>query len=180
MNQLEDAIFAWVLAGSGLAASSISWALQNIRQPGTTHITMRMRAIREVGSDWLVVEDNPTPSAGAEILHKLRGVRRVTLTITCFADEAIGAAGPMSIVSDVIASAGLPSRGGALAAAGVGISSSSDVLAIEGVVGNTTLEPRATADVVFYATSELVETGTYIEHVVVTDEIPTPDEVFTI
>lgn len=273
MNTLEDAIFAWVLAGSGLTADKISWAVQNQRAPSGTCITLRMRAIRGVGSDWLVNEDNYTAYAGqvftanaaanqlaiaahglatgdgpllasttgvlpanlaaatnywavvdttglirvattqanavavtpvvvdigdagtgvhtltgaatftrqgAGILRRLRGNRRVTLTITCYADTAIGADGPMSIVADVVSAARLPSRGDALAVAGVGISDASDVLAIEGVVGNTTIEPRASTEVVFYATSELVETATYIEHVVVTNEVPAPDEPFTI
>lgn len=180
MNTLEDAIYTWVRVGSGLAAENVNWAAQNQRSPVGAHITLRMRAIRPVGNDWVDVEDNPTPSAGAEVLYKVRGMRRVTLTIACFGESPIGAAGPLAIVNDVLTALALPSRSAALAGAGVGISSIAEVLALDGVEGSTTFEPRAQVDVFFYATAELVETGTYIEHVEVENQVANPDEDFTI
>lgn len=180
MNTLEDAIWTWVQTSSGLPADRVVWSSQNSPVPANPYITLRMRSIRAVGSDWLHVEDNPSPSSGAEILLKLRGMRRVTLAITCYGVTPIGAGGPAAIVSDVLASVGLPSIGDTLAASGVGLSNLGDVQAIDGVVGSTLLEPRATADVIFFATSELVETATYIEHVVATRELPDPDETFTV
>lgn len=177
MNTLEDAIYTWVATASGL---TVDWAAQNQPAPAGPYITMRMRSIRPVGSDWVTVEDNPSPSSGAEVLYKVRGMRRVTLSLQCFAGTPIGASGAASILTDVLTAVSLPSRSAALAAAGVGISNLSDVQAIDGVVGSTLLEPRATAEVVFYATAELVETGTYIEHVVITNEGTTPDETFTV
>lgn len=181
MNTLENAIQAWVQSKSGLAAGRVIWAAQAKQpRPASPYITLRMRSIRAVGVDWTRVEDNPAPTAGAEILIKLRGMRRVILTITCYGDTPIGATGPAAIVSDVLAAVGLPTQSEALSAAGVGLSNLGDVQSIDGVVGSTLLEPRASADVTFYATSELVETATYIEHVVVTRELPDPDESFTV
>lgn len=181
MNQLEDAIYTWVRVGSGLAAANVNWAAQNQASPVGTHITLRMRSIRPLGNDWVDVEDNPSPSAGAEVLFKVRGMRRVTLTIACYGEDPIGADGPLAIVNDVLTALALPSRSDALASAGVGISQIADVQALDGVEGSTTFEPRAQVDVVFFAAAELVETGTYIEHVGgVENSVLTPSETFDI
>lgn len=278
MNALEDAIFAWILFGSGLAADHVIWAAQNSPAPSGPYVTIRMRTIRPLGNDWVDVENNyqaiaavtftadaltnqlatgaahtlnsgdgpirltttgTLPAAvggnlaagidywtirddathvrlarthvdavaaspvaidltsagtgthtlddsptfarqGAEVNYRARGMRRVTLTITCYGDSPIGAAGPSSVVGDVLSAVALPSRSDALAAAGVGISDLGEVVAIDGVVDSTLLEPRAFSEVVFFATSELVETGTYIEHVQVTNQVPTPNEVFNV
>lgn len=278
MNALEDAIHAWIVAGSGLAAGQVIWYGQNGPAPSGTYITVRMRSIRPTGNDWVDVDDNTQtiaavtftanastnqlatssphtlssgdgpirltttgvlPTAvggdlaagtdywpvvddathvrlarthadavattpvviditgagtgthtlddsptfarqGAEVLFKVRGMRRVTLSLACFGTSPIGASGPAAILNDVLSAIGLPSRGDALAAAGVGISNLSDVVAIDGVVGSTLLEPRATAEVLFFATSELVETGTYIEHVSAEDDVPSTPENFSI
>lgn len=180
MSAIESAIVAWVRTGSGLAIGKVIWAAQNSPAPESPYIALRMRAIRPLGSDWLDVEDNPTPTPGAEVLLKLRGMRRVTLGITCYGATGTGGTGPLAIVTDVLAALGLPSVSAALVAASVGVSSIADVLAVDGVVNSTLLEPRATVDVQFYATSELVEACTYIEHVEIENEAADPDEFFTV
>lgn len=180
MNTIEDALHAWVAAGSGLGTSKVIWYGQNGKALTGSYVVLRVLAIRPVGNDWVDTVDNPSPSAGAEVLNKVRGMRRVRLQLTCFAGTPIGASGAASILNDVLTSIALPSRSDALAAAGVGISNLGDVTAIDGVINSNLLEPRALAEVVFFAAAELVETGTYIQHVQVTDQVPEPDEVFTV
>ncbi len=181
MSTIENAIWTWVQTNSGLAANRVIWAGQNQPDPGgLPYITLRLRVIRVVGSDWTAVEPNPTPYAGAEILTKVRGHRRCSLDIQCFADGPIGSAGPAAILNDVLTSVALPSQGDALSAAGIGMANFGNVQTIDGVVGSTRFEPRAIVQVSFYAVSELVETGTYIEHVEITRESPTPVETWTV
>lgn len=126
---------------------------------------MRISAIRPIGNDWVDNENNPTPTAGAEVLMKVRGVRRCTFSLQCFAAMGTGATGPTAILNDVITACSLPSISDALDAAFVGVSDYGDIKSMDGVVNSTRFEPRATVEIVFYAKAELVETATYIEHV---------------
>lgn len=162
---IEKAIHAWVTASSGLAAARVVWGAQNGPAISSPYIVLRRRSIRAVGNDWVDVEDNPTPSAGAEILQLARGQRRAVLAITCYGSVATGSSCPEAIIGDVVAALALPSVSAALSAAGVGISNLADVLVLDGVVNSTLLEPRASVDVFFYVASQVSETATYIEHV---------------
>lgn len=162
-STVQAALASWVRTGSGLAESACLWAEQEAPRPSGTWISISTPTVRRVGQDWLDVLNNPTPSAGAEILHRARGVREVSITLTCYSTTAIGASGAAQILDAVIAKAKLPTQRDALGAAGVSIARVGQVTPIPGLRNSSLLEPRATVEVVGYLVSEVEETGTYIE-----------------
>lgn len=175
---IENAIYTWVSNASGLFTT---WSAQN--QPGhdAPYITLRVGTIRTVGlSDSIELRANPSPSPGNEIQFVGRGQRRCILTIECFATSPIGATGAAATLSDVLGALSLDPVYELLSTAGIGIANYDDITSIDGVVGSTLLEPRATVEVIFYVGSELVANGTNIISVQVTDQIPTPNDIFTV
>lgn len=175
---LEDAVHAWVVSGSGLTAARVLWAQQRAPQPGAAYISLRILGLRQVGHDWTDVVDNPTPTAGAEILHRARGVRELTLGLQCFAAAATGTAGAVALLEAVRAAAALPTRRDALRAAGLGILGFGSVTSIDGFVGGHGIfEPRATLDVRCHVASQVSEAGTFIEFVEVERLAPAPSQV---
>lgn len=175
---IENALYTWVFNASSIY---VTWGAQN--QPGNDgpYITMRVGTIATVGlSDSVELRANPSPSPGAEIQFVGRGQRRCILTLSCFAMTPIGANGAAAILDGVLGALSLDPVYTLLSAAGIGISSYKDITSIDGVVGSTLLEPRATVDVVFYVGSELVANGTNIISVQITDQIPTPNDTFTV
>jgi hypothetical protein len=276
---IEDAIQAWIVAGSGLAADHVTWSGQTAPRPVGEFISMTLTMLERRGRDWVDQADNvlvvpqltisavdasldqltaaghglatgdgpiqgastgampgglaaatnywaivtgpntfklaatfpnavnPSPvavdvtsigsgtitfagtpatrRAGQEISTTVRGPRRMRLDLQCFAGAptggaATGATRPAAVLHDAIASHAMPSRAAALAAAGVGVGRIDDVRTFSGVVNTTRLEPRASASVELYVTSELVETGTYIQTVNATDQIPSPSTTLTV
>jgi len=176
---VENAVQSWFSTASGIAGAQVIWEGQNQGRPAAPYISIAAE-VESVGQDWTNVEDNPSPSSGNEILHKARGVRRMTLRVSCFGGDAKGAASSRAILENVKAKKVLPSIHEALVIAGVGVSSMSKVTSISGVLNSTKLEPRATLDIVCYLASEVEEAGTYVSTVEATDQITVPDNVFTV
>lgn len=180
-NAMENAIIAWIVAGSGLATSKVVWAQQSNERPAGAYISVRLRSIATFGEDWDVISDNPTPTAGAEILRTTRGMRRLTVGMQAFAGvdgAGTGATAPFGLLHGVAAAAESEIRQAALDAGGVGIMSVGPVQSIDGTLGAGLFEPRAVLEVLASVTSEMVETATYIETVEVTNEMT--DDVFEI
>lgn len=55
---VEDAIQAWITAGSGLASDHVIWAQQTAPRPTGEFISMRMLVLERAGRDWLDRYDN--------------------------------------------------------------------------------------------------------------------------
>lgn len=180
-QQIEDAIHAWVVNGSGLAADRVVWAGQNQPERAVPFITIRVSSIRRRGNDWTNVEDAASPAPGAELQKVIRGPRIIGLTIQCFAASPIGAAGALAILENVAIAVQRPVVSEVLDAARVGIGNISDVEALDGVIGSTLFEPRAIMTVSLHTVSELdAGTLTYIETVDVENQTTTPSETFRI
>lgn len=79
-NAMEDAIHAWVVAGSGLPATSVRWAQQTDPRPAGPYISVRLRSLRGVGHDWVDVEENPLVFADKVISAVNAGADTVTST----------------------------------------------------------------------------------------------------
>jgi hypothetical protein len=179
-SALEDGIHAAVVAGSGLSVSRVIWAGQDSPRPDDDpYIALHFVSVQRVGQDWLNVEDNPSPTAGHEIVHRARGMRTGTLTLQCFAVQPTGDSGAVEILTRVLGSLRLPTTRDALVASGVGVGNASPVQWIEGTVGGL-FEPRAVVDLTLHLAEEISETGTYIEKVALTNQIPDPDEEFEV
>jgi len=162
---VEDALHAWVVAGSGLPASKVVWSQQSVARASVPFVSLRIANLSRQGHDWLEVVDAPSPEAGAEIVHRSRGPRQLTLSLQAFAGAATGSLAAIAILEGIIAAANLPSRRDALNDAGVGVASFTPVLSLDGIVSTVLFEPRATIDVLCHVTSEVAEFGTYISTV---------------
>jgi hypothetical protein len=167
----EAAIKAWAAAGSGLASDHVIWSRQGGPRPSGAFISMSILSVRPVGRDWVHTRDATVPAEGAEIVHVAQGVREAALRLQCFAGTATGATTPQALLEAVVAAAKLPTRRAALIAAGVGILSMGTVLPIDGVIGSSVFEPRAVLEVRLLVSSEVTETGTFVESVEVTNDV---------
>lgn len=116
-----------------------------------------------------LVDTSDTVRAGAEILSTARGTREAVVSIQAFGGTATEAGAPRALLERVVAFATLPSRRAALAAAGVGIGSLGTVQSVDGVVGASLFEPRATLEARLFITSEVSETSTYIASAAIED-----------
>src|SRR4051812_10261443 len=86
---VENALHAWVVAGSELDADHVIWSAEATGGgpvPVGTYIVMRWLDIDRKSSDWLVAE-----RVGDAIVHHVRGTRHPTLELTCFAGARYGA-----------------------------------------------------------------------------------------
>lgn len=176
---IENAVSAWVRAGSGLDSSHVIWERQNGRRPTSAFISLALLSVRPIGQDWLRSEDAEDPEDGADILYTAEGHREVTLQMQCFAGAATGATSPEAILEGVATAARLPTRRAALSAAGFGLAVPvGPIQSIPGVIGSSLLEPRAVLEVRGFVASDATELGTYIESAEVTDEVF--EETFTV
>lgn len=181
---IEDALFAWVQSSSGLVAAQVIWSQQTAPRPTGCYIEMTLD-VQPVGRDAVTVEDNPAPSAGAEILHKQRGPRHGVLKLQCYAgspvpESPVGARNVLSILSDVVSSYALPTKAAMLDAGGVSVLRYEKVQRIGGVVNGVIFEPRAFTTVHLGLASEISEAGTYIQTVNATNQIVTPNQTVTV
>lgn len=172
-TQIEDAIRTWIKNGSGLPDESVIWAQYGGPRPTDPWISINTTSLDQVGVDFSKRRTNPASNGhdGQELVTTTRGIRRGTLSIQCFAVSPSDGQSAISILTDVVAAAYIPSVRRALDAAGVGLSDFSPVRSIGAVINQTTFEPRAVVDVTFYATSAVDEFTTYIEHVEITPTV---------
>ncbi len=176
---VEDAIHDWIVSATSLANDHVIWGEQNSARPVGTFVDMEV-ALERIGMDWVEVDDAAVPAPGAEIDNKVRGIRRMEIQLRCFGIPATGTTAPRALLDSVVAAYRLPNVHAALVVAGVGISNFSSVTNITGVLNSTKLEPRELFNVSCFLSSEVSETGTYIQDVEVTDQISVPDNVFTV
>ncbi len=163
---MEDALHAWIVAGSGLPAASVFWADQNEPRPAAPCISMRLSASAAPGLDWIDVLDAPDPVDGAEVEEHVRGPRVVTLSLQSYAASATGAGAAGSLLEGVRVASRQTSPRILLGRAGWGVGTVGPIQVIGGAAMNTVVfEPRATLQVTLHAASDAYETATYIESV---------------
>src|SRR5690606_8637414 len=121
-DAVEDAIFEWVVAGSGLSEDHVIWSGGRGPQPRGCYISMTLGDERNFGGDWVRKTDVPDPEDGAEIEYTATGVRLVTLTLECFAaGDAWETARPDRRLARVKDARVLPSIADLLRSANVGV-----------------------------------------------------------
>lgn len=168
MTDVEAALQAWVLGASGLATGKVYWAQQtNAPRPAAPCIALRLTDDRQVGHDWVDVDDNGDDT----FTYAARGVRTATLTLQCFAVDATGVSTAVALLKKVRDKARLSTYADALDAADVSIGSFEAIQSIDGIVNAVVFEPRAVMAVSLHLTSEESEAGNIIEHVEITGEV---------
>lgn len=157
-----DALHAYVVSCTGLAADRVIWDEGVGARPSAPYIALRLE-LEVLGLPWLAVTDNPTPTAGNEIVHTSTGPQRGELRLQCFGGDVAGDADPSSILSKIVRRSALPTPAAILDAADVAVLGWSAVTRVGKELGFATFEPRALLTLRISATFEEVETGTYIE-----------------
>lgn len=165
-NDERDAIHDWVVATSSLAPTSIVWADQRAPQaPVGLYIELRCSDPVPFGQDWDDIEQVETPDPGAELRHRLRGMRIAVLEIACYPHGAKWRdAQPARLLNTIVSGRNLPLRAQALRAGGVGFGTIGKIVDLN-LERSTLFEPRSVVEVNLHLTSEVSELGTYIERV---------------
>lgn len=175
-QSVENALRSWVVGASSLTGGDVRWGRQNA--PGTNstsadpsqQIIMMIEAVEVLGYDGVDVIDNPTPSAGQEILLSTIGQRRGTLSLNAFGSPS-GAMSPYALLEVVCAN--IPRYVNDLDAAGVGIARPGNITVFSqqfGRFGQAVIEPRARVEIPFYLAQDVSVPDTYIEFVQTEDE----------
>ena len=167
---IENAIQAWVVAGTSFAAGKVIWSNGAGPRPAAPYIAIAASA-RNIGRGWTDTIDNPAPSAGEEIIRTHRTVKRLDVQVQCFGGDATQSAAPANVLSDMEDHAGLPSQRELFRTAGWMPVQFQPVLDLSGILGGATFEPRAIAACHGYIVGEVTETATYIQIVQVENEI---------
>ncbi len=165
VTAFENAIYDWVVAGSGLAADRVIWSGRG-PAPAGTYISMRLLNIGSVSQDWLV----PVNVSGSIVYH-IRGTRNPTLELTCIYADRTGDQRPEMILDRVRTAKALPSVAATLKAGGVGVGKWGPVRVVPGVRSQL-FDPRAIVEIDLHSTIDIADpvAGSAIEHVQVQTE----------
>lgn len=169
-STVEAAIVAWFEAAVG-GSIPVSWAGQKMPTAAATYVKLQLSGLRSPGRDWLQYEDAAVPAPGAELVAKVRGPRAVTLTATAYATPAHGASMAVALLDTARSMSSLPARHAALRAAGVAVAGFEPIVAVDGLVGVATFEPRGVLTCQINLASEVTEFASYIETAEVTSLI---------
>ncbi len=174
---IRAALATWIRSATGLDQGHVIWSQQAGPRPSGPFVSMRL-SVRSIGQGWLQTEEVDDPDPGEELEYHSRGSRECLLRLQAFAGidgSPVGASSPLEMLEACVIKAALPVRAEALSAAGIGMADFGSIQVIDGVIGSSSFDPRATLDVRFFATSSASEFGTYIESVEVENQIPDPD-----
>jgi hypothetical protein len=151
----EDAIHAWVVAGSGLAPEQVIWSDLGPAPPGR-YISMRWLGSARVSQDWMRTTPDGT--------HQVRGTRIQTLELSCNAGAFTGEFRADLVLERVIAARRLPTVSERLARADVGVGSVGRIRSTPGV-RSAMLDPRSVVEVEIHVSIAISEPGSTIETV---------------
>lgn len=153
----EDAIYQWVVIGSGLAPSQVIWA--NVGgsvagpAPAGLYISMRIVDVDSVSDDWLI-----SRRENGGVVSHARGTRHPTLELRCFAGEATGARRAELVLARVTAALELPSVGKVLRKGDVGVGTFGKVRVMPGTRSGM-LDPLAMVEVQLHIKIDVSEPG---------------------
>lgn len=166
---IEDALQAWAVRASGLPAASVRWADQDATRPQPPFVELRLD---HEGGGAPVPEqqtiDNPTPSAGQEILINTITHEDLTLTVHAFTAPTVGANSARALASRMKAQIASETEIGIFDDAGIAIVETGPVQNLTAVL-ETKSEGRAVFDVRLRVADGFTEATTYVETV----DIPT-------
>jgi hypothetical protein len=169
---IENALQAFVVARSGLAATQVIWAHQNASQPAGAFITLEIVGDSLTEGSPEVLEDDTGTTPGAEVTLTSQSMLDCGLRIQCFTPPArgtapgvpTGSASARAILSQVRTGSALTATVEALAAAGVSVYDLGAIQFVPAIAG-TDFEGRGVLDLRFYVLDSAVETTTYIGEV---------------
>ncbi len=175
-EDVEDAIRAWVLTGSGFEESRVWWRNQKIPQGQTDFCVIGLGELIPLGAfDGHETLTDLTRDDGQEIEIRVRGERELRVTVQTFSDAVTGNGAAKSVLSRIQASLGLPTIRKALNDAGLSPFDRGSITDLTALVGPN-FEGRASLDCRFYLRETLSEYTGYIETVDAESYLGPPDE----
>lgn len=171
-----DALWSWVVTGSGLDAEHVIWTPESAGETGPvptgTYIAMHLRDLRRVASDWVLTERFEDT-----FTHRVAGPRQQMLELTCFAGAAGGPLRASGVLDRLLTSIKLPSVAALLHAGNIGIGTRGPIRVVNGARSGM-FDPRAIVEVELHLVAEMSESGAAIERLRVTNE--TTGEAFNV
>lgn len=162
-SSIEDAVRAWVLSASGLAAEAVYFADQAVPASELgARIVVRLGDVLQVGTDALEHTYSDARPVGAEIEYTARGPRELVVSLQAFAPATVGSGTTArSLLAACQAALGLPSVRDALNLAGLGVLQEGAIQRIPGTSSNAP-EDRAVLDTRFCLGQTTTERTGYI------------------
>jgi hypothetical protein len=161
---IEDALHAWVAEATGLP---VIWADQNAPQPSSDFCTMRIRSFKKLGLTDAVVRfyhSEPEADADTPLEYKSQGIREFTLAVNALTRRTNRTTSATVVLSNLQASADMPSTTARLKAVGLVLVDCNDVLNLSGLL-ETDIQGRALLEIRFRVTDSLSEWVGIIERV---------------
>lgn len=166
---IEDALFDWVKAASGLADDYIFFDSQNGVAPiPNPYVTIRIGDMPNIGVDAQTHEYNSGASAGHEIVFYTNGMRDLTVSVTAFTPDTVGSGSARTIAAKLQAYLALDSIRDPLNAAGLGVLDAGTVRWVP-KLDDTDFEGRALLEVRFCLAQSASDTTGYIATVTTPD-----------
>jgi hypothetical protein len=166
---LEDAVRAWVVAATGLAADRVYFADQDLPVSEIApRVSIRIGDLVQVGQDSWDHDYDPGRGAGQEVEIRAKGMRTLAVDLQAFAPTTVGAGvTARSLLATAQAMLSLPSVRTALNDAGLGLLEQGTVQRIP-QPRQAMQEDRATLSVRFCVSQSVSERLGYIETVIPT------------
>jgi hypothetical protein len=166
---VENALHAWVVSASGLAAGKVLWAFQNIGQRERPYVTLRILGLERVGHDALVQSYDADAAAGQEVTLAVDGRRTLVVSVQAYSAGVVGAGTAREIVAKVQTALSLPSVQTTLRAAGLAVLNEGRITDVPELV-ETRWESRASLDVRFHCIDSASEKTGYIASVQIEED----------
>jgi hypothetical protein len=163
---IEDAIWTWLKAGTGLPDDSIIWADQNAPQENNPVVMARIAGpLLPLGAmDSVAMNYDPSRPEGQEIELRVMGHREMTVYVQAYTDEPNGSSAAMALLSNAQIALALPTVRDGLRQAGLAPFDTGRVMNLS-ALDEMKFEGRASLDVRFYVADTASEFTTWIETV---------------
>lgn len=161
---LEDAIHAFFVAATGLAATSVVWSEQANPQPARPFATLKILSgpVRLSPVDEVRQSYNSGATLGQEITHTVVGQREITVSCQVFSDNVHGASSARAVLAKAQTGLFLPTIRYALNAVGLSVIASDAINDLTELVSNK-FQSRANLDIRFNCVDDASQVHGYID-----------------
>jgi hypothetical protein len=168
LKAIEDAVLAWVRAGSSYADDKVILEAQGGSAPVGDYIAVKIGGPSGSSSLDEVRLSTDLTQVGQEVEQLVIGQRELGVSVKAFTSKTTGDSSGSALLGRVKTAIGLPSVRGALIDAGLGVTDVGDVQDLSTVFG-AEFEGRALLEVRFHVVDTASERTGYIETVNLTD-----------
>lgn len=160
-TNIENALHAWIVAGSGLVADNVLFERDENPRPVGQHIVITYD-ITPIGQDWAQLESNCDG-----FIEYTRGMREVRVRLTCVGGEGVGDSSTTARLHGVLTYANRKDQLETFSESGLGYLRRGPITNFAGRAG-VKFEPRSQAEVIFSAAEQIEREVSPVEGVEVT------------